>query len=165
VLRYLAAFGPASIADAQTWSGLTGLRACFDRLRPWLRTFRDEQGRELFDVPDATLPHPDTPTPPRFLGDYDNVILSHADRARVITDEHRRRLFQANRVLPCFLVDGFVAGAWEIRREGGAATLHVQPFVRLAASDRRAVEEEGARLLAFAAAEVETHDVVMAAPA
>ena len=165
VMRYLAAFGPASVADAQTWSGLTGLRACFDRLRPRLRTFRDEHGRELFDLPHAPLPDPDTPTPPRFLGDYDNLYLSHAERSRVIADEHRKRLFAVNRVLPCFLVDGFVAGAWEIRREGGAATLHVQPFVQLDASDRREVEEEGARLLAFAAADADARDVVIARPA
>ena len=164
VMRYLAAFGPASVADAQTWSGLTGLRACFDRLRPRLRTFRDEQGRELFDLPNAPLPDGDMPAPPRFLGDYDNACLSHAERARIVADEHRKRLFQANRVLPCFLVDGFVAGSWEIRREGAAATLRVHPFVRIAAPDRHALEEEGAQLLAFAAAEAEARDVVIATP-
>lgn len=160
VLRYLAAFGPASAADMRTWSGITGLREVVERLRPQLRVFRDEAGREIFDLPDAPRPDPDTPAPPRFLPEYDNVFLSHADRSRIVADEHRKRLATANGVGPgTFLIDGFISGTWRIARERTAATLVLDPLVPLAASDRNALAEEGMRLLAFAAEDAETRDV------
>lgn len=165
VLRYLAAFGPASSADVRTWSSLTGLREVLERLRPRLRTFRDERGRELFDVPDGPLPHPDTPAPPRFLPQYDNLTLSHADRARIISEEDRERLRTPNGVGPnTFLIDGFVAGAWRIVRTKTAATLQIDPFRPLAAADRDELAEEGAHLLAFAAPDAETQDIQFRAP-
>jgi hypothetical protein len=164
VLRYLAAFGPATVKDVQTWSGLTRLREVTDRLRSGLRTFRDEQGSELFDLPDAPRPDPDTPAPPRFLPEYDNVLLSHADRTRVITDGRRPPLPPgAGGVVGTVLVDGFLRATWHIERSGGAATLTVEPFAPLPERDRTTLAEEGARLLALGAPEAGTNEVRFAA--
>jgi len=152
VLRYLAAFGPASVADVGTWSWLRGLRPVIERLRPGLRIFRDENGRELFDVPDGSLPDPETPAPPRFLPEYDNLLLSHKDRTRV-TERDRKVPWPAGNggVMGTFLVDGFTAGTWRIRREAGRATLTITPWETVAAADRAAVETESYGLLGFAA--------------
>ncbi|WP_433251085.1 winged helix DNA-binding domain-containing protein [Streptosporangium sp. CA-135522] len=160
-LRYLAAFGPATVKDMQTWSGLTRLREVVDRLRPRLLTFTGEQGQELFDLPDAPRPDPDTPAPPRFLYDFDNLLLSHADRSRVMTDACREPwVFPKHGPVPgIVLVDGFTGGTWKITKHRGAATLTVRPFARLSPESADALTDEGARLLAFAAAGAETHDV------
>jgi winged helix DNA-binding protein len=157
ILRYLAAFGPATVKDVQAWSWLTRLREVVERLRPQLRTFRDEAGNELFDLPDAPRPDPDTPAPPRFLPDFDNVLLSHADRNRIVSDELRKRagVIGASTVL----VDGFVRGTWKITRGEGTATLLIQPFGPMPKKGRATVSEEGARLLAFAAADAGSHEV------
>jgi hypothetical protein len=156
VLRYLAAFGPATVADVQTWSGLRALNEVLDRMRPQLRAFRDERGRELFDLPHAPRPDPDVPAPPRFLPDYDNVLLSHADRSRIISDEDRRA---GGIGRPTLLVDGTVAATWKIERAGDRATLRISPFRRIARPARADVGEEGQRLLRFAAPEAPHHDV------
>ncbi|MDX3230026.1 winged helix DNA-binding domain-containing protein [Streptomyces sp. ME19-01-6] len=149
VLRYLAAFGPATVADIQKWCGLTGLREVVERLGPDLRRYRDESGRELYDRAGASLPDPDTPVSARFVAEFDNLLLSHADRARILADEYRWRVMGDNAVVRgTILVDGFVAGIWKIERARGAAALRVTPFVRLGAADREALEAEGARLLA-----------------
>jgi hypothetical protein len=159
VLRYLRAFGPASVADAQAWSGLTRLREAMARLRPRLVTFRDERGAELFDLPDAPRPGPDAPAPVRFLPEWDNILLSHADRTRILAAERRKAIFTINGLIrTTILLDGFVAGTWKIAREKGAATLAIDPFQPLSKPHRAALADEGARLLAFAAPE-ETHDV------
>ncbi|MEU6352614.1 winged helix DNA-binding domain-containing protein [Streptomyces sp. NPDC047072] len=143
VLRYLAAFGPASVKDMQTWAGLTRLRDAFERLRPRLLTFRDEQGVELFDLPDAPRPDADTPAPPRFLPEFDNLLLSHADRTRVVPPAYWGRSWQGNQAYCTLLVDGFLAGVWKL--EGDA--LVVEPFGRLTKAQRAEVEEEGQRML------------------
>ncbi|MCF4141040.1 winged helix DNA-binding domain-containing protein [Streptomyces sp. Tue 6430] len=143
VLRYLAAFGPASVKDMQTWAGLTRLREAFERLRPRLVTFRDGDGVELFDLPDAPRPDPDTPAPPRFLPEFDNLLLSHADRGRVVPPEYRGRTWQGNQACATLLVDGFLAGVWKL----DADALVVEPFGRLDAERRREVTAEGERLL------------------
>lgn len=158
VLRYLGAFGPATVQDLRTWSGLLGLNDVLERLRPRLVTFRDERGRILFDLPDAPRPDPETPAPPRFLPEYDNVLLSHADRARIVDEELRRRFVAENGILSTVLVDGFVQATWKIVRQRGTATLRVQPLRTLSKADTLAVAEEGAHLLAFLAAGA-THDV------
>jgi DNA glycosylase AlkZ-like len=156
MLRYLAAFGPATANDACTWSGLTRLGEVFDRLRPRLRTFVDERGRELFDLPDAPRPDPDTPAPVRFLYDFDNLLLSHADRDRVSTPEFRRAFARRDGPTPgAVLVDGITAGHWTLVRERDAATLSVHPHRGLTDDEAAAVAAEAGQLLDFAAPEVE----------
>jgi Winged helix DNA-binding domain len=149
VVRYLRAFGPATVADIRTWSRLTGLREVVERLRPRLRTFRDERGRELFDVSDAPLPDPEIPAPPRFLPWLENALLSHADRTRIISDEHRKIITGERWNAPVVLVDGFVHGTWKIEKARRKATLVIEPFEPLLKADRDAVAEEGERLVRF----------------
>jgi hypothetical protein len=161
-LRYLAAFGPASAADFQTWSGLRGARAIFERLASRLRVFADEHGRAVYDVARAPLPDPDTPAPARFLPDYDNAFLAHADRARIVAAEDVAHMRGENGFLPPFLVDGFVRGTWKITRTGARATLALRPLRRLAAAERAALEDEGARLLAFVEPDARDRDVRVA---
>ncbi|MCP2342144.1 winged helix DNA-binding domain-containing protein [Actinomadura rupiterrae] len=151
VLRYLAAFGPASVADLQTWAGRTRLRPVLERLRPQLAVFRDEDGAELFDLPDAPRLGADVRAPVRFLPEYDNLLASHADRTRVISDEARKRVMTGNGMRATFLVDGQVAGAWKLQPGKASATLEIDPFRPLTRTERAEVEAEGARLLEFAA--------------
>jgi hypothetical protein len=151
VMRYLAAFGPASVMDVQAWSGVTRLREVIERLRPRLQIFRDDHGRELFDLPDAPRPDPDTPAPPRFLPEYDNILLGHADRTRIIPAGRSIPLAPGNgAAMGPFLLDGTFAGAWRITR-GERPTLTIEPFEPVARSARSVLEEEAARLLEFAA--------------
>jgi hypothetical protein len=159
ILRYLGAFGPATVKDVQVWSGLTGLRAAVEGLRPKLRTFHDEQGRELFDLTDAPLPDPDTPAPPRFLPEFDNLLLSHDDRSRVMTDAERKAVWTRNGLLATALVDGRVRATWKIVRERAGATLLIDPLGRIARQDRDGLSEEGERLLAFTDPDAESHAV------
>ena len=122
--------------------------------------FRDERGNELLDLPDAPLPPADTPVPVRFVPDCDNLILSHADRRRVIADEYRSRVFlSAARVRATFLVDGFVRGTWKIERARGTATLVIEPFEQLSREVRLALFEEGERLIRFVEEGAEAFEV------
>ena len=152
VLKYLAAFGPATARDVQTWSGRLQLKQPVEELKAELRTFRDERGNELLDIPAAPLPSGDTPAPPRFVPDYDNLVLSHADRGRVISDEHRKKVFlSAARVRATFLIDGFVRGAWKVQKARKTATLEIAPFEPISAEDRAVLSNEGERLVRFLA--------------
>jgi hypothetical protein len=160
VLRYLAAFGPASAADFQTWSGLRGMKVVFERLRERLVAFTDESGRELLDLADAPRPDEDVPAPARFLPDFDNLVLAHADRTRVVADEHRRGLVTKNlRVRATFLVDGVVAGTWSIARKGKKATLTVAPFSPLRKRDAKELAAEGEALTRFAEEDAASFEV------
>jgi winged helix DNA-binding protein len=154
VLRYLAAFGPATVKDVQTWSGLARLRDVTDRLGSRLRRFRDESGAELVDLPDAPRPDPGVPAPPRFLPEYDNVLLSHADRTRINPDGRRVPLPPGNGAATgTILVDGLFRGTWDVDRatDGSAATLTVRPFTPLSQPEADAVTKEAAALVAFLA--------------
>ncbi len=162
VRRYLAAFGPATPGDAQVWSGLQGLRAVFDELRPELVTFRDERKRELFDLPEEPRPDEDTLAPVRFLPEFDNLVLAHDDRSRVIADEHRPKVTLKNlQVRATFLVDGFVAGIWKIERKRKTATLVLEPFAPIPKKALAALEKEGDALLRFVEEDAETREVVV----
>ena len=150
VRRYLAAFGPATPGDAQAWSGLVGLREVFEGLRSTLVTFRDERKRELFDLPHAPRPSEDTAAPVRYVPEFDNLVLAHQDRTRVLADAHRQRVITPNlQVRGTFLVDGFVAGIWTTERKKNAATLSLEPFVKLSKKVLGELEEEADALLAF----------------
>ncbi|WP_406302318.1 winged helix DNA-binding domain-containing protein [Streptomyces sp. NBC_00885] len=146
VLRYLAAFGPASVRDMQTWSGLTRLREAFERLRPQLAVFQDENGVELFDLPDAPRPDADTPAPPRLLPEFDNLLLSHADRTRVVPEEYRQRTWKGNQAHCTFLVDGYLAGIWRLTETKDSAQVIVQAFGKLTRAQCEAVAEEAERM-------------------
>jgi hypothetical protein len=165
LVRYLAAFGPATAADASTWTRLPRLREPFERLRPRLRVFTDDRGRELFDLPDAARPDADTPAPPRFLPEYDNVLLSHSDRARFTGDTPAAgRAPTAGPWRGAWLLDGIVAGTWMATRDRGSGTsmVTVQPARAVRARDRRAVEAEARRLSAFVHPDAATHEVRLA---
>lgn len=163
VLRYLAAFGPASIPDVRTWSGMGGIRAIVDRLRPSLRTFRDAAGRELFDLPDAPRPPAQTPAPPRFLPEFDNVLLSHDDRTRINPGRHPVPLRSGNGgVAGTVLVDGLFRGLWRLEREGGGAVVRVEALDGYTRAERAAVVTEGERLAAFVAPGAARHGAEVA---
>jgi len=160
VLRYLAGFGPASVMDAQAWSGLTKLAPVFEKLRSKLVTFTDDTGRELFDLPNAPRPDEATPAPPRFLPIYDNATLGFANRDRILRPGvGPKRPPPQNAWVTSFLVDGFVAGFWKIDRGKTGATLTLGPFRTLSKKDVAALSTEGGRLLEFVAPEVEKTEV------
>jgi hypothetical protein len=158
VRRYLAAYGPASPADMQRWCGLTGLRSVFTALG--CRPHTAEDGRTLYDLPDGELADPDTEVPARFVADFDNLLLSHADRTRIVATEHWPRVMTVNGILRgTVLIDGFVGGTWRFERAKGTAAIVVTPFARLRAADRDALTAQGERLLAASDPEAERRDV------
>ena len=162
VLRYLAAFGPATVKDVQAWSGMVRLKEPVEELKQELQTYRDERGNELLDLPGMDLPEglADLPAPVRFVPEYDNLILSHADRTRVISEEYRGLVFlSAGRVRATILVDGFVRGSWKVEKASGKAKLLIEPFEPLSREDRAALAEEGERLVSFGGEDEEEFEV------
>ena len=158
VVRYLGAFGPATVADIQVWSGLTRLREVVERLP--LRTLRGEAGQALHDLPDAPRPAEDMPAPPRFLPEYDNLLLSHKDRPRVIPHNRPVPLPPGNGATSgTFLVDGMWQGTWQIRDQ----ILRIQPFTSLRSANRDALLTEAAQLWAFIAPRVK-YDILLREP-
>jgi hypothetical protein len=150
VMRYLGAFGPATARDVAAWSGLTGLRPVMDELRPFLVTFRDEEGAELFDLPSAPRPGGDVPAPVRLAAEFDNLLLAHADRSRVVSPGDLRRFYTINGIFPgAVLIDGFVAGIWRLAAATQTATLTIELFGSTREHDLVALEAE--RMLAFCA--------------
>jgi hypothetical protein len=151
VRRYLAAFGPATNADITTWSGLQATRELTDRMRPTLISYRDERGRELFDLPECELADPDVPAPVRVLPRFDNVLLSHADRDRFFpSPEAKRRLGGEERTISgTILHDGVVVATWRLDRTDSEPAMVLDHAVALNAKVRRAIEREAVRALAF----------------
>jgi hypothetical protein len=148
IRRYLAAFGPSSLRDIVQWSMMhvPELKASLALLE--LRRFRDEQARELFDVPRGDLPDPDTPAPVRFLPKWDNLLLAHAERTRVLPEQLRRKVIRHNGdVAQTFLVDGFVAGIWRLEKR----RVQLEPLTPLSRAARRELRDEAERLEAFLA--------------
>jgi hypothetical protein len=161
VLRYLRAFGPASVRDVQRWCGLTRLKEVVERLRPQLVTFRDEDGKELFDLPDAPRPDGDVPAPVRFLGEYDNILLGHDDRRRIIPEGFPwRAMLAPGRFVNNLLVDGMLRATWWIERDGKRrAVLAIRPFRKLSKRERDEVTAEAKRILELAADDAEARSV------
>ncbi len=162
VRRYLAAFGPATIADAQTWSGIPDLKDTFDAMRDELVALRDDKKRELFDLPKAPRPGSGAEAPARFLPEFDNLVLSHKDRRRFVADAHRKSIYLPGlRVAPTFLAGGVVAGTWKIERKKAKATLSVLPFGKLAKADQKTLAAEGEALVRFAEPDASSYDLVI----
>lgn len=165
IVRYLAAFGPASVKDIQAWSGVTKLQSAVERLRSELLTSRDERGRELFDLPGAPLPEARTPAPVCFLPVFDNLLLAHEDRRRIIADAYRPFVFPGQAMVRAtFLVDGFVQGTWKIERKAALATLVIEPFEPLSDQARNELWEEGERLMSWIGDGAEAFEIQFTAP-
>ncbi|MFK9091691.1 winged helix DNA-binding domain-containing protein [Bacillus salipaludis] len=161
ILRYLAAFGPASVQDIQTWSGLTRLSETVERLLPQLVNFHDNQGNELFDIPDAPRPDENILSPPRFLGGFDNMLLSYANRKRIIDEDYHKLVFTKNGIIkPTILIDGFVSGIWKVKREQGILKLIIQLFKQLSNHEYNTLTDEGSRLLDFITSEEVPREIV-----
>jgi hypothetical protein len=164
ILRYLAAFGPATPSDAQTWSGLRAIAPVFERLRRKLRVFQDPRGRELFDLPRAPRPPENVDAPVRLLPEFDNHVLSHTDRSRVIRDEHRKFLSTMNgRVPAVFLIDGMAEGSWSIERSKHRVVLRIEPFESMPKRGREELNAEAEALLAFLHPETQAREIAIAA--
>ncbi|MFG3706453.1 winged helix DNA-binding domain-containing protein [Micromonospora sp. NPDC047670] len=144
--RYLAAFGPATVADFQAWSGLRRMKQGVADSGIELRRYTGPDGQTLLDLPDAHLPDPHLPAPVRLLPAYDNILLGHADRTRIISDEDRKRVMPGQALVrPTILMDGFVRGTWSFTGDD----IRLAPFRPLTTAEQRAVDDEANRMLPF----------------
>lgn len=164
--RYLAAFGPASIMDFQAWAGMTNLKGEIENFRNELRVYQTEDGKDLFDLPELTLVPEETPPPVRFIPEYDNLVLAHANRTRIIPLEaYRPKIFlSAARVRSTFLIDGFVRGVWKVEKNKQRATLIIEPFIDLSDLQQTMLAEEGAQLLRFIEPDAESYEIRFSRP-
>jgi hypothetical protein len=148
VRRFLTAFGPASVADISSWSGVSRLREIVEDMD--LRRFTNEDGAELFDIPDGLLPDPDTMVPPRFAPEYENALLAYDDRSRVIADgEHEMLIGGPGGHVGTLLVDGFVRATWALTGRDELSRLTIRQSVKLNRTERKGIEAEGRNLFAF----------------
>jgi hypothetical protein len=153
VRRYLAAFGPASARDVAAWAGFTAIGKALEAMRSELVEYRDESGRALYDLPGQEIVDGDCPAPVRFVAEYDNLVLAHADRSRILPEVHRKKvLLTAGRVSATVLIDGFVGGVWKVERDKKLVRIRVDLFAEPSKQLRKAIDREGSRLLDFAAA-------------
>lgn len=160
IVRYLRAFGPASITDAQSWIGAPNLKGVFEELRPQLVVYRDENRRDLFDLPDMPLPEAETAAPVRFLPEFDNILIGHSNRRRIISDEHRKSVYLPGlRVAATVLVDGFVTGTWSVTKKGKSASLNVVGFRSFDQPNRTAICDEGEQLIRFIEPSASVYDI------
>ncbi|MEU4537331.1 winged helix DNA-binding domain-containing protein [Streptosporangium sp. NPDC023825] len=160
IRRYLAAYGPATVMDVQQWSGMTRLGEIVREMD--LRAFATEDGAELFDLPEASLPGPGTPAPVRYLSEFDNMLLSfdRRTRTRIAEEEYRGRIFTVNGIIKAtVLVDGFVRGMWKVTGKRGEAICEVELFAPVSEGERADLEVEGARMLDFVAPAATSRDI------
>lgn len=161
--RYLAAYGPASVMDFQTWTGMISLKSQIVATLNELAEYRDDAGKACYDLPDLSLADPDEPAPIRFLPEYDNILIAHRDRRRILPEEHRKKVFvSAGRVLGSVLIDGFVGAIWRVEQDKTRATLQVSLFEDAAEVARDAIEAEGLALLRFIAEDADAYSVEFA---
>jgi hypothetical protein len=167
VRRHLRAFGPAAPDDVAGWIGWRAppVREAFERLGADLERFEDEEGRALFDLPDAPRPDAETPAPPRLLAAFDSVLLAYAAkrRARILPDEHRDAVYERRnlQIRPSYLVDGLIAGTWSIEVKRRVATLTLRPLERLARATRRELVDEAERLVRALQPQADGHEVAV----
>lgn len=165
VRRHLGAFGPATVDDVGSWSAIRTplIRESLARLAGVTR-FRDERGRELFDLARSPRPEPDCAAPVRFLPKWDSTLLGYAapERVRILPEQLRKAVILKNGdVLQTILVDGTVAGTWSTAVTRGEAILSITPLVKLVRADRAALVDEGERLIRFVEPEAKRHGVTV----
>ncbi|MDE2952410.1 MAG: winged helix DNA-binding domain-containing protein [Chloroflexota bacterium] len=160
--RYLAAFGPADVMDFQTWTGMTRLKSQLAPALADLVVYQSENGPDLYDLPAATIAAPDSIAPLRFIPEYDNILIAHRDRSRILPDAHRKKVFlSAGRVIGAVLIDGFVGATWKVKKDKNSLRLFVTLFEAKPKACLRALEEEGNRLLRFFDDEANNQAVVI----